>query len=42
MTIVEWLVVPDVPVIVSIYVPAGVPPVVTGFTVSKVVLVVPP
>jgi hypothetical protein len=42
VTAVEWLVVPDVPVIVSIYVPAGVPPVVAGFTVSKVVLVVPP
>ena len=34
--------VPDVPVTVSVYVPAGVPPVVAGFTVSKVVLVVPP
>ena len=32
---------PDVPVTVSIYVPAGVPPV-AGFTVSKVVLEVPP
>jgi hypothetical protein len=42
VTVAEWLVVPDVPVIVSIYVPAGVPPVVAGFTVSKVVLVVPP
>ena len=42
VTVVEWLVLPDVPVIVSIYVPAGVPPVVAGFTVSKVVLVVPP
>jgi hypothetical protein len=42
LTVVEWLVVADVPVIVSIYVPAGVPPVVAGFTVSNVVLVVPP
>jgi hypothetical protein len=40
--VVEWLRVPDVPVTVSVYVPAGVPPVVAGFTVSKVVLVVPP
>ena len=42
MTVVEWLRLPDVPVTVSVYVPAGVPPVVAGFTVSKVVLVVPP
>jgi hypothetical protein len=42
VTVVEWPVVPEVPVIVSVYVPAGVPPVVAGFTVSKMVLVVPP
>jgi hypothetical protein len=41
VTVVEWLRLPDVPVTVSVYVPAGVPPVVAGFTVSKVVFVVP-
>lgn len=33
---------PDVPVIVSEYVPAGVPPVLTGFRVSMAVFVAPP
>jgi hypothetical protein len=37
---VEWLRLPEVPVIVSVYVPAGVPA--GGFTVSEAVLVAPP
>jgi hypothetical protein len=42
VTVVEWLRLPDVPVNMSVYVPAGVPAVVGGFTVSDAVLVVPP
>lgn len=36
----EWLKLPEVPVIVSVYVPAMVPE--GGFTVSEAVLVTPP
>jgi hypothetical protein len=38
-TIVAWLRLPDVPVIVSVYVPARVPE--EGFAVSEAVLVTP-
>jgi hypothetical protein len=37
---VEWLRLPEVPVIVSVYVPAGVPA--GGFTVSEAVFITPP
>jgi len=39
LTVVEWLRLPEVPVTVSVYVPAGVPE--GGFTVSEAVLVTP-